>query len=65
MHQSNNKIYLENLRIEIETFQWVLTQILRLLQMIIINIKRITRHFGSNYRLKLLIFSKVMIRSLA
>ena len=31
MHQCNNKIYLENLRIEIETLQWVLTQILRLL----------------------------------
>ena len=32
MHPSHNKVYLENLRIEIETLQWVFAQILRLLQ---------------------------------
>jgi hypothetical protein len=28
MHPSHNKVYLESLRIEIETLQWVLAQIL-------------------------------------
>jgi hypothetical protein len=32
MHPSHNKVYLESLRIEIETIQWVLAQIPRLLQ---------------------------------
>jgi hypothetical protein len=32
MHPSHNKVYLENLWTEIETLQWVLTQILMLLQ---------------------------------
>jgi len=32
MHPSHNKVYLENLRIEIETLQWVSAQIRMLLQ---------------------------------
>jgi hypothetical protein len=32
MHPSHNKVYLESLRIEIETIQWVLAQILTLLR---------------------------------
>jgi hypothetical protein len=32
MHPSHNKVYLESLRIEIETIQWILAQIPRLLQ---------------------------------
>jgi hypothetical protein len=32
MHPSHNKVYLESLKIEIETIQWVLAQILTLLQ---------------------------------
>jgi hypothetical protein len=31
-HPSHNKVYLESLRIEIETIQWVLAQILMLLR---------------------------------
>jgi hypothetical protein len=32
MHPSHNKAYLESLHTELETLQWVLTQILTLLQ---------------------------------
>jgi hypothetical protein len=32
MHPSHNKVYLESLRIEIETIQWVLAEILTLLR---------------------------------
>ena len=32
MHKSHNKAYLQNLHTEIETLQWVLTQILTLLR---------------------------------
>jgi hypothetical protein len=32
IHPSHNKVYLESLRIEIETIQWVLAEILTLLR---------------------------------
>jgi hypothetical protein len=32
MHPSHNKVYLESLRIEIETLQWVLAEIVLLLR---------------------------------